>query len=210
MSDDLSPRKLPRQARSRALVDAILEATARLLVAEGYEAVTTNRIAEVAGVSIGSLYQYFPSLGSLVVALYDRLREQEVQAFQALATDTAELSLEEASRALLGMLLGTWRQRARLMQQLALWMPKIDADATHIAPLDQQTVLALRAFLALRRADLRELDEELAAYVLAHAVMGICSRVVAERPEALEDPAVLDELVRLTVGYLAPYHSELR
>src|SRR5215469_493144 len=61
-----NPRKLASQERSRATVDALLEATARILLKEGYDKASTNRIAEVAGVSIGSLYQYFPSKEALV------------------------------------------------------------------------------------------------------------------------------------------------
>jgi AcrR family transcriptional regulator len=56
-----TPRKLPQQDRSKVTVDAILTATAHILTQEGYDRTTTNRIAELAGVSIGSLYQYFPS-----------------------------------------------------------------------------------------------------------------------------------------------------
>lgn len=67
----VQPRKRPRQARSRALVAAILQATARVLVREGYAGTTTNRVAEVAGVSIGSLYQYFPTKEALVAALHE-------------------------------------------------------------------------------------------------------------------------------------------
>jgi AcrR family transcriptional regulator len=60
------PRKSAAQERSRATVDALVEATARILVKEGFDKASTNRIAAVAGVSIGSLYQYFPSKEALV------------------------------------------------------------------------------------------------------------------------------------------------
>ena len=63
------PRKRPQQERSRIAVEAILEATTRILTEEGYEKANTNRIAERAGVSIGSLYQYFPNKESLMNAL---------------------------------------------------------------------------------------------------------------------------------------------
>lgn len=69
--DRLKPRKLPRQSRSRHTVDVILAATARVLIDEGYNRASTNRIAEVAGVSVGSLYQYFPNKQSLVSALVE-------------------------------------------------------------------------------------------------------------------------------------------
>ena len=72
-----NPRKSASQERSRATVDVLLEATTRILVKEGYDRASTNRIAELAGVSIGSLYQYFPSKEALVAAVIDR-HQQEI------------------------------------------------------------------------------------------------------------------------------------
>src|SRR5690349_12023978 len=71
-SPKLEARKLPEQARSRETVDAILAATAKLCVRDGVEKTSTNRIAETAGVSIGSLYQYFSSKEAVLAALLDR------------------------------------------------------------------------------------------------------------------------------------------
>src|SRR5215217_1286103 len=73
MRSDIStnPRKLPTQDRSKETVEAILQATAIVLKREGYDRASTRRVAEVAGVSVGSLYQYFPNKESLVVALYN-------------------------------------------------------------------------------------------------------------------------------------------
>ncbi len=68
----LDPRKLPKQARSQTTVEAILEAAAQVFERHGYAAGTTNRIAERAGVSIGSLYQYFPNKDAILVALVHR------------------------------------------------------------------------------------------------------------------------------------------
>ena len=73
------PRKRPRQARSRVLYDALVEATQRVLASEGVAAVTTARVAEVAGVSIGSLYQYFPSCEALIAAVIDHKIESDVR-----------------------------------------------------------------------------------------------------------------------------------
>ncbi|EOW6804600.1 TetR/AcrR family transcriptional regulator [Cronobacter muytjensii] len=84
-----APRKLPRQARSRALVEAIIEATARIFERAGPAACTTNAVAEKAGVSIGSLYQYFPNRRALTAALVARERGQLVAAFSAAATRPA-------------------------------------------------------------------------------------------------------------------------
>lgn len=93
----LVPKKQPVQARARATVDTLLEATTRILASEGYEAVTTNRVAEVAGVSIGSLYEYFPNKQSLVAAALARvMREIAAEVTQSLRT---ALALPEQPRA---------------------------------------------------------------------------------------------------------------
>ena len=67
-----SPRKSATQERSKATVDALLSATARVLVKEGHDRASTNKVAETAGVSIGSLCRYFPSNEALVSAVIDR------------------------------------------------------------------------------------------------------------------------------------------
>jgi AcrR family transcriptional regulator len=72
---DISLRKPPRQQRARATVDFILEAATRVLAADGLAGLTTNRVAEVAGVGIGSLYQYFPNKSALVAALIARAQD---------------------------------------------------------------------------------------------------------------------------------------
>jgi len=69
---NLTVRKLPRQKRSAVMVETILEAAARVLARESLDGFNTNRVAEVAGISVGSLYQYFPNKAALVAALIDR------------------------------------------------------------------------------------------------------------------------------------------
>ena len=72
------PRKVPRQERSRSTVEALLEATARVLIREGYEGATTIRIAGESGYGVGSLYDYFPNKDALVAALIERHAEEMV------------------------------------------------------------------------------------------------------------------------------------
>ncbi|MCL2430307.1 MAG: TetR/AcrR family transcriptional regulator, partial [Alphaproteobacteria bacterium] len=95
-----NPRKSASQKRSRQTVDALLEATARVLVKEGYDRASTNRIAEVAGVSIGSLYQYFPSKEALVAAVIDRHTQETMELARDALIKVAMLPIEEAVREL--------------------------------------------------------------------------------------------------------------
>src|SRR4051812_23296526 len=85
-------RRLPKQRRSQATADAIVEAAARVFAEHGLEKSTTARIAEVAGVSVGSMYQYFPSKDALITALFER--ESNVQ-HAKLLTLAAEMGIDD-------------------------------------------------------------------------------------------------------------------
>ncbi|MCA0995250.1 TetR/AcrR family transcriptional regulator [Alloyangia pacifica] len=97
----LSPRKTPRQTRSRASVEAMLTAAAQILEAGGIAALTTNAVAERAGVSIGTLYQYFPNKETILAEL---VRRQKAQFFEDMGQAVAaahDLGLREAARTVL-------------------------------------------------------------------------------------------------------------
>jgi AcrR family transcriptional regulator len=91
----LEARKAPKQARSLATVQAILTAGARVLARESLAGFNTNRIAEVAGVSVGSLYQYFPNKAALAVALIEQEREQLAVALEAAVASVSDVPLLE-------------------------------------------------------------------------------------------------------------------
>src|SRR5689334_22363891 len=97
------PRKRPVQERSQAMVKAILDGTARVLVNTGYDRASTNRVALAAGVSVGSLYQYFPSKEALVAALVERHTEEMMtvtrQKLAELASAPIEVAVREMVRA---------------------------------------------------------------------------------------------------------------
>ena len=92
----INPRKNASQARSRATVDALIEATARILVREGFEKTSTNRIAEIAGVSVGSLYQYFPSKEALVAAVIDRHNDEIMGIVRSALAEVVDLPIDKA------------------------------------------------------------------------------------------------------------------
>ncbi|MDO9338692.1 MAG: TetR/AcrR family transcriptional regulator [Caulobacter sp.] len=83
MQTTLQPRKIPRQGRSRATVDAILDACDECLALRGYDHLTTNGISERAGVSIGTLYEYFPNREAIAAALAGRAFQRTLLAMRA-------------------------------------------------------------------------------------------------------------------------------
>jgi AcrR family transcriptional regulator len=90
----ISPRKLPSQSRSLATVQVILPAAARVLARESLAGFNTNRVAEVTGISVGSLYQYFPSKKALVTALSEPHQNELIDVVRAVAREHEEASLE--------------------------------------------------------------------------------------------------------------------
>ncbi len=96
----LEPRKAPRQNRSKAMLDLILEAATRVLQRESLAGFNTNRVAEVAGISVGSLYQYFPNKAALVTALIDRAQAALAAALEQLVAQLAGSTLAEAVQAM--------------------------------------------------------------------------------------------------------------
>src|SRR5580698_943268 len=96
-----SVRRRPKQRRARATVESMLDAVIRILKREGAGAMTTNRIAEVAGVSIGSVYQYFPNKRAIFTALHERHIHQIDRLVQNTLVEHAASSLEDLMRAMI-------------------------------------------------------------------------------------------------------------
>lgn len=194
----LGPRKEPRQARSRATVEAILEATCRVLVTEGYEAATTNRIAAVAGVSVGSLYQYFPGKEALVAALAQRHIREMLELLQRALIATARQPIEVATRHLVGAMIDAHRLDPALHRVLAEQYGDNHDDVRH----DRVAQGMLTTYLAQRRDELRDLDYNLAAFLIVQAVESITHAAVIDQPELLEREDLVDEVTELVVRYL--------
>src|SRR3954466_4612920 len=113
------PRKRASQERSRATVAALVEATARILVSDGFDKASTNRIAEVAGVSVGSLYQYFPRKEALVAAVIERHQQELMQAVRGALSNVLALPLEAAMRQLVAAAVKAHRVDPQLHRVLA-------------------------------------------------------------------------------------------
>jgi AcrR family transcriptional regulator len=99
-SEALKPRKTPRQARSAATVEAIFEATIQVLLVDGYAGLTTTRVAARAGVSVGTMYQYFPHKEALLYAVLEDYLEDVIVAMEDAARRYDGASLVELSDAL--------------------------------------------------------------------------------------------------------------
>ena len=197
------PRKSPTQQRSQLTVAALLKAAAHILVKEGYESASTNRIAEAAGVSIGSLYQYFPSKEALVAAVVDRHMQEMMQLLRAAVDRVREQPVEVATRELVRVMIDAHRVDPRLHRALVEQVPRV-GRLENIRAIDREAYALIRAYLEAHRDELRVADLDVASFVCVATVEALTHAAVVNRPDVLSDKSGVftDEVTRLVVGYL--------
>lgn len=201
----LQPRKRPTQSRSRALVDAIVEAGSTLLAEKGWESLTLQQVATKAGVSPGSLYQYFPDKAALVAEITERQSQRELAFHLArFSTMTPQTTLEEALRLMIRAILDFQRQEGALMQQTLAALQHL-GRYEQLAARAREASQVLRAVLEQHRARLRDGEDlDLATHVLANATHSLTHDGVLPRPGSLDDDTLARAIERLMLGYLAP------
>lgn len=189
----MSMKKQPKQARSQDTVDVLLEGTARILRREGRKGLTTNRVAKVAGVSVGSLYQYFPNKESLVDALRERygakFQERTSHEFETLV----QLPLREAMREFVRFGIDIHREDLKLHNELSSEM----SGTEH-----QRVVERVRAGLEAHRDEIRRPDLELATYLAVEVIGSLLHRTALHAPERLDDPLFFEEVCDLIERYI--------
>ncbi|WP_129649557.1 TetR/AcrR family transcriptional regulator [Peristeroidobacter agariperforans] len=198
------PRKHASQDRSRATVDALVGATARILVREGFDKASTNRIAEAAGVSVGSLYQYFPSKESLVVAVILRHQEELMQIARGALAEVASLPIPKAVRRLVTVAIEAHRVDPKLHRVLAEQLPRT-GRLENIEVFNREFYTLFKGYLEAHREELRTLDLDMAAYVCVTSIEALTHNAVLHRSDMISDEVVdrlVDEATRLIVKYL--------
>ena len=197
----LSPRKRPEQDRSRATVGAILEAAARVLVTSGYEAFTTNRVAEKAGISIGSFYQYFPNKDALLGELMRCHIEEIERGVEEMAVHAATMPLEQLIRVAIEQNIASHLINPELHRVLSEEVPMAGLTnwkATYAKRMHER----VRAAFELRRSEIRVPDLDLAVYMVTSAVEAVVHNAVSARTTDVKSGALAAELARMLVGYL--------
>ncbi|MEM7411430.1 MAG: TetR/AcrR family transcriptional regulator [Myxococcota bacterium] len=197
-------RKRPQQARSRATVDALLEAAAQLFERHGVGATTTDRIAERAGVSVGSLYQYFGDKQALLVALSERHLDEGEAVVRAAFGELAapDRPLDEWVAALIETFVALHRERPALHRVLTEEGPLPTRVRRRVEALEAAAVEALAGLLR-QRTDVRVPDSRLAAHFLVVWVDAVAHRLVLHPPDGVTTEALCAEAERLIVAYLA-------
>jgi AcrR family transcriptional regulator len=187
-------RRIPRQARAGETLALILEATAQILEARGLAGFTTNAVAERAGVSIGTLYQYFADKNAILLALARQEMEATLQEIARAGQDESHPTLEARVRTTVRSIVNAFRGRMRARKAV---VQAILAQGTGV-----EMMAPVAAFIAWQpRTVLPTLtDEQL--FVLSRALLGTIRAAVLEEQPFLRSRAFEDEVVRLIATYL--------
>jgi AcrR family transcriptional regulator len=193
-------RNPPKQSRSRVTVSTILDAAIRILDQEGVEAFTTTRIAEVAGVSVGTLYQYFKNRDSILDALQDREFERATE-FMMNVLARGGGSAERLARSVIEGLLELYAACPALHRLLVVEGLRVTPTA-RVQAFDLRMVSAIRGFFATSTLAIRRPNQDAAAFVIYNSVRATMLARLLEAPAFLSDEALVDELTDLLLVYL--------
>jgi AcrR family transcriptional regulator len=192
-------RKQPKQERSQATVEAILSATTHILTEDGYNRLTTNRVAERAGVSIGSLYQYFPNKEALIFALAEHHANEMVQLAQHHLKELSDRTIPEVLRQIIKAALAAHAVNPKLHRVLHEQVPHSDVTQR----LDQAKMEnRLRSFLAQRSDQLQPKNLELTVFMVERTIRALIHGAMIDRPELLKTEEFEQELMVMLSAYL--------
>ena len=199
----VSPRKQPSRGRSRFSVREIVEAAARVFEERGYAGANTNRIAERAGVSIGSLYQYFPNKESILAVLLEQHTQEVANAVEAIRRHVAEEPHD-----LVGVLehfvedmVELHSKNPRLQHVLLDEAPRPPHLKARLQELEQAAVESTEILLRAN-PQVRVEDHRTAAYLAVQSIETLVHRFVVEPPDEVSRERFAAELVEMLVRYL--------
>ena len=183
------------------MVERIVDAAARVLDESGYEGASTNRIAAEAGISSGSLYQYFPNKDAVVVAVLERFSAELTARIDARLADTMHLPWQQAGRGLLAVQFDVFTEHVGPLRTIIGRLPqlggtrRLDALARRIGDLTRLYLIAHRERF---RADL---NVDTAVWIMVETSAQLAIRYVADQPPIPREH-LIDEIAGMLIGYL--------
>jgi AcrR family transcriptional regulator len=200
-------RKQPKQQRSRDMVETILRATARVLVEHGYDGTNTNLVAETAGVSVGSLYQYFRGKDELIAELISRHVDRMWGRFEARAALLQHAPLAVAAREIIHTQMEAHAVDPELHRVIIEQVPRT-GQLARVIELRRRVTGLVEAFLRARQDQLRIAPAHLgtAAFIVVNMVEGVAHSAILQRRELLQPGSrerLVDETVDAVLRYLA-------
>ena len=198
---DIDRRKSPKQQRAVITAEALLQAAEQIIVREGFKNATTNRIAEVAGVSVGSLYQYFPNKQAIVRALIEETVSRAAARIREDLRNLMDEPLEPALRRIMALLLEIYRENHFILFRILDDVPELRQYTKSLA-VETYTHSTNLAFLEQHHAEIRVADLRTALLLIERATIHNMQYFITDNPTNLTKDQLLDEITRMAVNYL--------
>lgn len=195
-------RKVPKQARSKQMVERILAAGREVLIADGYDAFSTNRVASRADVSPGSLYQYFPDKASILDMVIDRYWDEVAEQIAASLADQISETGPTLVRSTADALVAALESNSALLAVVARELP-LQMNGERLQALERQVRSLTSAMLGVRPVGMHRPSPQVASWVVLMAVQNLAIRWVLDQPTDITREELIDEMEALVIGYLA-------
>ncbi len=196
-----TPRKIPTQARAWETQQRFVEAAARVFARHGYSAGTTNRIAEEAGASVGSLYQYFPNKDAVLVALVRQHIADGADVVTSALADVASLPIVDQLGTIVDAVLANHTGDPRLHQVLFEEAPRPPEVLQELHALEASIIDAAEAMI--RADDTVDVDDPaMAARLVVTAIESLIHRYISREYAELDLDSFRHELVTMLTRYL--------
>ncbi len=198
----LNPRKEPNQDRAKDTVENIVGATAHILEKEGFEKISTNRIAEKAGVSIGSLYQYFPTKEAIFSFMMERYVKSQTEMVDRLINERkSNQNLKETVRVIISAIMESKIKQARFQKMFAHKVLSY-AGYESLNRQDEHIISLFEKYLEPFGKEVRKENLDIALYFVIQSVKVLPIAILFQDRIRITDPRVTDELVELVYRYL--------
>ncbi|WP_397584822.1 TetR/AcrR family transcriptional regulator [Sphingorhabdus sp.] len=194
-------RKRPKQPRAVGTVEAITEAAKQIILKEGYKNLTTNRIAEVAGVGVGSLYQYFPNKQAIIKALIEETVFRAAGKVRTCLRMLMEVPLEPALHQIMTMLLATYRENDFILFRILDQIPELKEFPQNLS-VEIHTHSTNLAFLEQHQAEIVVSDLPTSLMLIERTTIHKIECFLAQDPPNITEGQFIDELTQMAVKYL--------
>lgn len=196
-----SPRRLPQQERALLTVDCILTAARIILEQKGYDAATTNNVAELAGVSIGSLYQYFAGKEAIFAALVEDTIIKAGDRTRDLLIECMHMPLTAAIHAIVRHMVDIRREYGFVLRQLPREMPRFHTITGHLT-VEKYLVNATSAFYAAHREEIRVNNLSSAGFVVQHLLINTIDSFLDNTNLEMSEDVLVHQLCDAAIKYL--------
>jgi AcrR family transcriptional regulator len=194
----VSSRRKPVQARSRAMVQRILDAAAHVLETDGYAQMTTNRVAAEARVSIGSLYRYFDDKDEIFEALRVHASDAVLDRLTAAIAGAAGQPARVGVRAVVSALVDALGEHAGVVRALINEVP-MGTQANVLPEIERGLATYTRIYAALQAPGVPRAEMEARIYLAMGVTLNSCLRIALEKPAELDADHLIDLVVEMLV-----------